>query len=373
MKKNKKNGFFTKLILFLNIAAVIVLLLSYLATVISPAKYWYLAFLGLAYPFIVAANIIFLLFWLLKRRWYALLSLIAILIGYNSLKSTIGFRGKTHQTFVKDSASISLITYNVHYFKQFGSDLDSTTRKNMLKLIDDEQPDVIGFQEFFTRRKGKYLIKDSLSRILDSKEYYFFPTSGNDYESTGTALFSKLPIVNRGKLEELDPNGANNGIWVDLKKDDKIFRVYLVHLTSISFAPEDYNYLNRLKSDLGTKDENVEYGKKFFYRLRNAFLKRAKQVEILKNYTDTCKIPYIVMGDFNDTPVSYTVSQLSKNMKNAFREKGSGIGITYNGEFPNFQIDYVLTSPQFDILTYKTIKKKYSDHYPVRVDVRILD
>ncbi len=371
MKKNKQNSFFTKLLLILNIAAVATLLLCYLASVISPVKHWYFAFLGLSYPFVLFANIIFLVIWIFKKRWYFLISLIAILIGYDTLQSTIGFRTKTENTFVKDSATISLMTYNVHYFKQFGFDLDPSTRQNILSLIANEQPDVLGMQEFFTRHKGKYLTKDSIFNILGSKEYYFFPTSGNDYESTGIALFTKLPIVAQGNLEKLDPEGANNGIWADLKKDDKIFRVYLVHLASISFMPEDYSYLNQLKSDFSTKDKDVEKGKRILHRLRNAFIKRARQVEILKNYTDTCKTPYIIMGDFNDTPASYSVKQVSKNLLNTFREKGSGPGITYNGEFPNFQIDYILASKQFDILSYKIVKKAYSDHYPVKAEVKL--
>lgn len=373
MKKNKKSSFWSRLMLTINVIAIVFLLISYLAAVLSPEKYWYIAFLGLAYPFILLANILFLAYWLLKKKWYALLSFAAILIGYDNLTSTIGFRTATHETFTQDSSSIRLMTYNVHYFKQFGADLDSTTRKNILQLIDEEQPDVLGFQEFFTRKKGKYHIKDSLFKIMKSRNYHFLPSSSNDYESTGIAVFSKLPIVNKGNLTKLQPDGANNGVWIDLKKDDKIFRVHVVHLASISFAPEDYGYLNRLKNNQNKEDEDLVHGKRILSRLKNAFIRRGKQVDIMKSYTDSCKTPYVIMGDFNDTPASYTVNQIGKNMKNTFKEKGSGLGITYNGEFPNFQIDYILTSPEFDIQTYKIIKKPYSDHYPVRVDVRILD
>jgi endonuclease/exonuclease/phosphatase family metal-dependent hydrolase len=46
-----------------------------------------------------------------------------------------------------------------------------------------------------------------------------------------------------------------------------------------------------------------------------------------------------------------------KGLKNAFREKGSGLGRTYNGDFPNYQIDYIMTSPQFEVFNYKVIEK----------------
>ena len=52
-------------------------------------------------------------------------------------------------------------------------------------------------------------------------------------------------------------------------------------------------------------------------------------------------------------------------MKNAFREKGVGLGKTYSGGFASFQIDYILTSPQFQVFDYKVIRKLISDHYPV--------
>ena len=77
------------------------------------------------------------------------------------------------------------------------------------------------------------------------------------------------------------------------------------------------------------------------------------------------------MGDFNDTPASYAATQMNKGMRNAFQEKGSGLGITYNGDFPNFQIDYVLASPEIKVNTYRLIKKNYSDHYPIRVNVSL--
>ena len=78
--------------------------------------------------------------------------------------------------------------------------------------------------------------------------------------------------------------------------------------------------------------------------LKRAFIKRSEQVDIIKAEMDNCKTPYIIAGDFNDTPASYAVKKITKGLKNSFEEKGSGFGKTYNGKFPNFQIDYIATS-----------------------------
>ncbi|QEK52004.1 endonuclease/exonuclease/phosphatase family protein [Pedobacter aquae] len=372
MRKNKKISLVSKFILFINILVIIGLFLSYLAKYTNPADYWFIAFFGLSYPIILFLNFLIILYWLIRKKWYALISIISILLGYNSLTSTIGFRGKTESSFVTDSNTLKLMTYNVHYFKKFGLELDTHTRSGIFNLLRNEQPDIIGFQEFFTRNKGKYNIKDSVFNILDTKYYYYNPSVDNNYESSGIAVFSKLPIKAKGNIDLKDDTKGNQGIWVDIEKNNKIFRVFIVHLASISFQPEDYSYLNKLKQDLNT-EEDLNSGKRIIKRLKNAFIKRSMQVKYLQAYIDSCKTPYIIMGDFNDTPVSYTLHTLKKDIKNGFEEKGSGLGITYNGDFPNFQIDYILASKEFDFKTYKIIKKTFSDHYPVRCNVTLAD
>ena len=107
-------------------------------------------------------------------------------------------------------------------------------------------------------------------------------------------------------------------------------------------------------------------------KLKIAFIKRSAQVVKIKAHAAHCLYPYIISGDFNDTPASYAVNEMAKGLKNAFREQGSGFGRTYNGNFPNFQIDYIMASPQFNVLSYLIIQKKLSDHYPVRSDLQLV-
>jgi endonuclease/exonuclease/phosphatase family metal-dependent hydrolase len=85
-----------------------------------------------------------------------------------------------------------------------------------------------------------------------------------------------------------------------------------------------------------------------------------------------CKTPYLIAGDFNDTPASYVVTQITEKLNNAFIKKGSGFGTTYNGKFPNFQIDYIATSKDLEVLNYKIEKAKLSDHFPVRSDLKLV-
>lgn len=367
MKKSKPN-FWHKTLLFFNLIAIFCLLLSYGATQIDPAKFWYLTLFGLAYPFLIIINLFFAVFWTSLKKWYALLSIITILSGLNLLKRTFAFRLKSANDFTVDSNTIKLMNWNVHSFKKFGTELDTTTRSNALKIIASEQPDIVGFEEFFTRKRGHYDLKDSILKVLNTKYYHFSKGPHNDFEANGVAVFSKYPILASSDIEFGVPNAGNRGLWIDVKKGNQIIRVYVAHLASISFEAQDYTFLNDVKNDINT-GKDVSSSKRIVRKLKDAFIRRSKQVKILKADMAQCTTPYIVMGDFNDTPVSYTLSQMTDGLKNGFNEKGSGLGITYNGDFPNFQIDYILSTPQFDFKSYKVIKKDYSDHYPVRCNV----
>lgn len=343
--------------------------MGYLATVFNPNNFWYISYFGLAYPFVLVANLVFVLIWIFRKRWYFLLSIVAILVGYKPLMRTFNLNTLSNNKFETDSTSIKLMSYNIGMFVNRKEIPRSTIKTNILKLIDDEQPDILGIVEFYTRKKGIYNTTDSIFKILKTKHFHYPPITETDFESNGIAIFSKYPIVDRGTIIFHNDTG-NRCQWVDVKKNNTVFRVYLVHFESIRFQPEDYEYIDEVQKNLDTKSD-VKSTKRIIKRLKLAFEKRGSQVLQMKADMAKCKTPYIVMGDFNDTPCSYTLAQMTEGMKNGFEEKGSGLAVTYNGDFPNFQIDYILASKQFNFQGYKIIKKNYSDHYPIRCNVNL--
>lgn len=354
----------------MNILVVFALLLSYLASYVDPGKFWLISFFGLAYPAILVINILFIIYWLLRMPKLALISGLAILAGWSVILNYIGFRENTAIMVPKSSESfIRVMSYNVHNFKQFGDNNDRLTKEQILDIIRKEQPDVVCFQEFFSRKRGEYNFRKHIKQILGTEYYYFKPSTDNGYEAIGMAIFSKFPIVNQGNIEFTKNMNWNEAVFADIKKGDKTFRVYNVHFQSISFQPEDYLYLKKITTEMMKTD--VESSKKIGSRLKNAFIKRSNQVKMVKEHAEKSPVPHIIAGDFNDTPISYTVKTISRDMNNCFRKKGSGFGITYNGAFPNFQIDYIFTSAEFEVKNYLIINKKLSDHYPVRADLEL--
>lgn len=369
MKKKSKPTFLDKLVRFVALALALTLVLGFLAGRFDPRAYKIIPFFGLAYPFILFFNILMIGWWCIRKRWvFAVSTFVLILLGWGALNATFGVIGESGEGPKAKPDHIRMMTYNVHSFKPYGMDNIESVKQQMLDLIRTENPDIICFQEYFTRKKGPFDITDSLKRILKRPYYYFEPTNKNDYEAYGLAIFSRYPIQDKGYIKFNNDIGGNASIYADVTIRNQTVRVYNVHLQSISFREEDYNYIDKVAHEM---DADIVPSKRILSLLKNAFIKRSNQVDIMKNHIKTCKTPFLIAGDFNDTPASYAVTQLTESLNNAFTEQGTGFGRTYNGKFPNFQIDYIAATKDFKILNYHIIEAKLSDHFPVRTDLKL--
>jgi endonuclease/exonuclease/phosphatase family metal-dependent hydrolase len=352
-----------------NILAAVMLLLSYLASVVDPSFFWPIAFAGLAYPLFLVINACFVIYWLFRNPKLAIISALTIIIGWKFVTSNIGFRESTAIEVPKSSSQfIRVMTYNVHYFKKMDNLNSKIVRDQMLNIVRREQPDVVCFQEFMTHNNGDINTIRAVKDILKTRYYYLIPANPGNYEEIGLAIFSKFPIKDKGSILFENMSRGNEASYADITVKKQTIRIYNVHFQSIAFQPDDYKALKNVKEI----NPDVESSRRIGSRLKRAFVKRAIQVKALKEHTQGCKTPFVVCGDFNDTPVSFALNKMSNGLVNAFHEKGSGFGNTYNGDFPNFQIDYILTSRDFEIRNYQIIKKKLSDHYAVRSDIELI-
>jgi endonuclease/exonuclease/phosphatase family metal-dependent hydrolase len=356
------------IVLFFHVLAALGLLLANFSGQTAPSESMLITFTGLAYFYLLAVNILFLFWWILCRRyWFVLATLTIILLGWNSLIATIHFGGDKGSASKVDLADFRLLTYNVHEFKKYGEANNTSTKDQIIEVIKKQSPDVICFQEFYTRPKGEYNMIKAIKKQIGLPYFYFVRFGGNDFETVGHAIFSRYPIENSGEII-FSNDIANKSIYADIKVNKRPIRIYNVHFQSISFDKEDYDYIERLKSNMETEYKPT---RRILGMLKRAFLKREVQTDLMKDELNRSPYPYIIAGDFNDTPSSYTVTQISSGIKNAFCEKGSGLGKTYNGKFPNFQIDYIMTSTDFNIHNYQVINARLSDHFPVRSDVSL--
>lgn len=357
-----------KFILFFAVLTAIGLGVGMLAGKTDPRDEIWVAFAGLAYPFFLIGNLVFVLIWFLRRKFlFGMVTLAFMALGWKTLTATFQFFGDEGGA-VKDSEHyVRMMTYNVHQFKKYGENNDVSTKDQIIKVIEDQNPDVVCFQEFFTRRKGEYDLIDSIKKRLKLKHYHFVPSVGNDYEASGLAIFSRYPIKDKGKVS-FGEFAGNGSIYADIDIKGQVFRVYNVHFQSISFQKEDYDYIGKVATKI---EPEYKSSRRIASMLKAAFQRRSEQVSMMKSEMQHCKIPFVIAGDFNDTPASYCATQITNSLKNTFKEKGKGFGKTYNGAFPNFQIDYIAATKEFDVINHHISKDRLSDHFPVRSDLRL--
>jgi len=321
---------------------------------------WPIAFLGLAYPFLLVSNFIFVLFWGITRKWYTLISLFIILLGWNYIGRFLQLRFSGGDSFTR--GDIHLLSYNVRMFNKYDWE-EAAVGDSIIQYAIDRGTDIACFQEYLTVNAPGRFSKDALNSFLHDFPFRHEYFTYNDIPSwsTGIVIFSKLPIVRKGTL--LFENSYNACSFSDLLYQEDTIRVFNVHLQSIYLKENSYSIINDPLNKLDQK--RLDEMKDISGRLKNAFIKRARQVDEVSRLIRRSPYPVIVCGDFNDTPLSYTYQKIRGDLSDAFRDAGTGLSNTYRGDFPSFRIDFIFYSPYFRALGYQRDRVSYSDHYPV--------
>lgn len=361
--------FVKKIILVLNILAAFALISAYISAFVSPASFWPLAFFGLMFPFILIINILFVLFWAIFRKYLFLISLICILAGFPFLRRIIQISIPLHSKayyaskYQTGNTSFKFLTYNVRQFNLYKWEKKIDAEKSIFNFIDEETPDIICFQDFYTR-DGSDVSQQKIMEYLKRTPYYHIAYSvekKKNHSHFGIAIFSKFPILNQGEIKF--PKSFNLCIYSDLKIGNDTIRVYNNHLQSIRFLKEDIDFIDTLK--LKYNEQQLLGIRRIVRRVRSAFEKRSRQVDAVAAHIKKSPHPVIVCGDFNDSPVSYSYQKMKGKLKDAYIESGNGIGYTYRGKLRTYRIDYILFDKLLKSFDYQCPKVDYSDHYPV--------
>lgn len=353
-------NFFKRFVFSFNIIAIILLGGSYLSAFVSPGEAWMFALLGLAYPFLLLLNIFFAIFWLAQFKWYGVFSIGIMLLGLSFFNSSFQFKKRT----IVSDKEIVVSSYNVGLFGYFQS---RWYVNEMIETVNNNGTDVLCIQEFLNLKGESGSTVDSIKKACDFKYSYFQKLSdGRKKGEYGMAVFSRFPIEET-EIVHFDGLTGNMCMYADIRIDTGLYRVYNVHLQSFKFKKQDYKFIKEMPED---NDEKIKQSKGLLNRMKNAYIKRAEQVEEIKKHIAQTEIPYFMIGDFNDPPMSYSYHSLSSGLKDAFVENGSGMGKTYIGIMPNFRIDYILFPEAFEGLSYHTFKLS-SDHSLVSAGLKL--
>ena len=364
------------------------LLLTYPAPYVNPSLWALPAIWGLTYPFCLLANLAFAIYFLVRKPVLSIIPITVIACGWNLLTNSVAFNLNTSNKTASmaiatpnvssstksDAQQIKILSYNVKNFDLYSWQNSIQSRDNMMTLIKSEDADVLCFQEFYTETGGgEFQNLEMLTERLGYKYHYFAKSleiKNKHLGQWGLAVFSRHPIVNTGRINF--ENAKHNMLtFADLNINNSMVRVFNTHLQSIHLGNDDMNYVRSISEGNEKSEETKSWNTHLkssltiVRKLKAAYAKRSVQAHQVVKQLQKSPHPYVICGDFNDTPVSYAYRTIAQQARDAFLEKGMGLGGTYIGPLPSFRIDYILLSEHFNIDDFNVIRKPYSDHFPI--------
>lgn len=358
----------------LTLALSVALIMAYLSTGISPERNWVFAFFGLGAPFLFLGNIVMLLVWIIRWRWWALVPALTLLIGVGHLGTLIQFDFRkeyptqTTSTRENDGETLSILTYNVHGFTRGEAQHSGYLRNadSIAAYIQRLSPDIICFQEYETMQSSDVEHLNDLYRDWPYRSYNFI-YGGHDNIGYGTAIFSRLPILSAQRM--IFDQSSNSLLMADLvDASGDTLRLFNNHLQSTQVDETSQARVERF--DVRGEEGAQQFVRSLGSRLKANYRRRAVQVDTVSRMIAASPYPAVVLGDFNDTPVSYTYKKMRGDLEDTFINAGSGFAYTYNRLFSMLRIDYIFHSPRYDTETYHSEDLPWSDHNPVFVRLR---
>ncbi len=346
-----------KILLVVNVLFAIALLISYLAVVISPGVFALPAFFGLAYPYLLLFNIILVIIWAMLLRFEALISVVVIAIGFNHFSNYIKLAKPTGDK----SNTFKVLSYNVRLFNYFENNHGITSEKKIIQFLKSQKPDIICLQEFFLL--GNQKVEEALMiEDLGGDYYSHMKVIGSGKNRFyGIITLSKFPIVGKGEISHAGSSSLS--IYTDVLIQKDTFRIFNNHLQSFRLKSLERSFIEEITAS--NDKETMHEVKSLSVSLKKGFVKRAIQAQAVKDNINKSPYPVIVVGDFNDTPVSYAYRRIRKGLNDSFVNSGYGAGFTYRGNYPANRIDYILYNSPLINSYFEIIKVKYSDHYPI--------
>jgi len=347
-----------KILLFFNIAFGTALLLSYLAVHINPADFAFPAFFGLAYPWILLANIIIAVLWAVKLRPETLIPVLLIALGFNHFTNYLKL-GKPGED---KTETFKVLSYNVRLFNRFEGLGTADSENQILDFLREQKPDILCLQEFYF--PGDPSMKEqSFARALGGKYYSHLKVIGSGRNRYyGIVTFSRFPVTGKGEI--IHPGSSSLSIYTDLLIENDTFRIFNNHLQSFRLRRMERSFINELTDSPAEKETLINL-RSIYASLRRGFSLRASQARLVKDHVALSPYPVIVTGDFNDTPVSYSYHKIRKGLNDSFVKSGYGAGFTYRGNYPPNRIDYILYDGALTSRSFDIVKIRYSDHYPI--------
>ena len=226
--------------------------------------------------------------------------------------------------------------------------------ENIVKTIQKINPDIVNLQELIIKSSYNAAIPNAAEYIADKlgHVHYFHVAhrwkNNAELQAIGNGIFSRFPIETTNFFPVREEPETNIG-------DPNEGRVYVesvvnVNGTRLTIGNVHLSYVNRFAESLEKKKE------------------ADKLVEIIKDKKNN----FILSGDLNSIPDSYTISQVSKYLVNCGPSFDQNTWTTkpftqatFSEEELNWRLDYVFSTKDVQVQEANIMDVEYSDHLPI--------
>lgn len=336
----------------LTFALAVVTVLGTFAGNVSPKLNIFMTMIGLALPLLLIVNVILLVYWAIRRKFWFVLPMLALLANYHYISATIQLVSGGEEA---DGYMLKVMTLNV---RNFVDDNQDDSVDEIKQYIEDESINVVCFQEYRDYVSGR---PERISKFFEA----IFPYQAI---SGSVATFSKFPIQKRDYITFRESN--NCAQWVDLE----VSRGKLVRLFNVHMQTTGVNSVLRHAAKMEQQGISVGNGQRATMvsnRMGYEYIRRAEQADIISDIVKETRSPMVLCGDFNDTPASYTYKRLKGRMNDGFKSAGKGYMYTYRGAKGLMRIDYIFHSEELGAVNYYSPNYNWSDHNPVVMEMNL--
>lgn len=352
-RERKKRGWFSRITFgSASLALSGLLLLCYASVLVNPAKAWFFTIFGLLFLPLVILTGLFFLWALFRRSRTAFLLALMLLPALLLLGRYYQFRGPEDTS----EPSLKVVSYNVGVFAHPDGEEDRLDlADSVAAYLRRTGADIICLQEFYLPQQQE--VGGWLRRHFPGYQAEYYLLTGKKGRF-GNVILSRYPIVAKGKFDF--EKSANMAFYADIRLPSTTLRFYNCHFESYNIS------IPALIKRIGKEEDVMEDTGR---RMRRTITQRPQQVEAVMRDIDACPLHSVVLGDFNDTPVSYTYQRLRRGRSDAFVKAGKGFGATYRLLQPLLRIDYILYPEDLEAVSYAVDQVRYSDHNPVIVSL----
>ena len=328
-------GIFRSIFTVAHVVIVLLLGATMLNAYIPPKVFPFLNLLSLVFPFLMIANLLLCVFWIISWRKRAFVFLLISTLFLTPVRRWINYSEPK-----SEKADFKVLTFNNKY-----NDYGLEEVKNYIKSFN---ADVIFLQESGYSGLGNSDFEE-MKYSLHNKRISFFSKYQIVEQDT-------IPLIDKGK-----------SVYADVIIKGKRIRFINVYL-------EPFQLHKSMVKPTEDLEENGTKAKSLVRRFMPVFKKHEEQVQILKNFIEKSPYPVILAGDFNSVPNSYEYYTISGVLKDCFLESGTGLATSFHDYKIPIRIDYVFSSENLKSTYYQVDRsQKLSDHYPVLVKFSLKD